>query len=40
VYEYQAGKQFREIKPEGYATTKLYSKKEGSATVQSVQAGA
>jgi hypothetical protein len=37
VYEYQAGKQFREIKPEGYATTKLYSKKEGSATLQAVQ---
>jgi pyruvate-formate lyase-activating enzyme len=34
VYEYQAGKQFREIKPEGYVNTKLYSKKEGSATVQ------
>jgi len=34
VYEYQAGKQFREIKPEGYVATKLYSKKEGSATVQ------
>jgi hypothetical protein len=40
VYEYQAGRQFREIKPEGYATTKLYSKKEGSATVQAVQAEA
>jgi len=40
VYEYQAGRQFREVKPEGYATTKLYSKKEGSATVQTVQAGA
>ena len=34
VYEYQAGKQLREIKPEGYATTKLYSKKEGSAHVR------
>jgi hypothetical protein len=30
----------KEIKPEGYATTKLYLKKEGSATVQTVQAGA
>ena len=37
VYEYQAGKHFREIKPEGDATTRLYSKKEGSATVQAVQ---
>ena len=39
MYEYQAGKQFREFKPEGYATTKLNSKKEGSATVQAVPAG-
>jgi len=31
VYEYQAGRQLREIKPAGYTTTKIYSKKEGSA---------
>jgi hypothetical protein len=40
VYEYQAGKPFREIKPGGSATTKLYSKKDSSATVQAIQAGA
>ena len=34
VYEYQAGRQLREIKPAGYGNTKLYSKKEGSAAVQ------
>jgi hypothetical protein len=40
VYEYQAGRQLREIKPEGYETTKLYSKTEGSASLQGVQVGA
>lgn len=38
VYEYQAGKQLREIKPDGYSTTKIYSKTEGSANVRAAAA--
>ncbi len=38
VYEYQAGKQLREIKSDGYSTTKIYSKSEGSATVRAAEA--
>jgi hypothetical protein len=38
VYEYQAGKQLREIKPAGYLTTKIYSKSEGSANVRAATA--
>jgi hypothetical protein len=34
VYEYQAGAHLREIKPDGYATTKLYSRTQGSANVR------
>jgi anaerobic magnesium-protoporphyrin IX monomethyl ester cyclase len=38
VYEYQAGKQLREIKPDGYSTTKIYSRSEGSANVRATAA--
>lgn len=34
VYEYQADQQLREIKADGYSTTKIYSKTEGSANVR------
>jgi hypothetical protein len=33
VYEYQAGRHMREIKPEGFETTKIYSRRESSAVV-------
>ena len=33
VYEYQAGQHLREIKPEGYQTAEIYSKKKASATI-------
>jgi anaerobic magnesium-protoporphyrin IX monomethyl ester cyclase len=38
VYEYQDGKQLREIKSDGYSTTELYSKTNGSASVRAVAA--
>ncbi len=38
VFEYQAGTQLREIKPDGYSTTKIYSKTQGSATVRAAAA--
>lgn len=33
VYEYQAGEHMREVKPVGFKSTKLYSRREGSAKV-------
>lgn len=36
VYEYQAGTHMREVKPEGYRVTGLYSRTPGSATAQVV----
>ena len=33
VYEYQTGQYLREVKPRGYRTTELYSKKAVSATI-------
>ncbi len=36
VYEYQAGTHMREVKPEGYRVTDLYSRSAGSATARVV----